>query len=933
MIQMKHQLEQVGKHFTIREGDISNIYLFGSKMYKTIDCWAPGSDWDFIVVVRSELYYFDGSILIEGDLKIDDERTESLNVNIYHIDYFLHLLKEHYIWVLMLCYLKEPFSDRSEFVWKEDFPLEQMFYYPIQSSLVRGSSNQHAFTYGIGGFNLVKFKNATLTDVSHHVAKAKRLWIFEGDFRRGAKNLLHAVRFMGLSRDVINLHYMSNSEIIDIIEKRRSLDCKINYSYGNDEWENLLIPYYMLAKNIEEHVMTNITKCMVILEENTSNDNSLLKLIQNLRALIESNAITSLEYYRTKAFEILEVVYKERISEEMHDLFHFTYINSNIHSSLTNVKDDDRLVIKKNVSSSKMTRGNRSKKKVLINNVTDPVVSEKSLNFKPVFDYIEKKGIEALNRDFSISLHHIGIEGSDVILCVVDKAVSPIWAQYITTEDYLVTKATNSTKEKQEVKVVPHEVNICQYFSSMVVKSNKNGDYELLAVTQKPMIDLFIDDGLENDLIVGSIDLDFSSGTLITEKVDGISVVLFPVLGEKEVNWVVFSPEIQTKQRFSKDNNWNLGVYKRIDSLFSKASALTLESEFERSEVRDISLEQSVVRSVFWKTFKKMGGQLPTGDLAQCCYTFELLISSETLDEEEHILKSVKFHSVDYHETKLVLHGAYIIHNDYQIQAKNIFQISKEINIPPPRIFNDKFLELFSLKDGSTIDVRQFEDNVRKMLRKYLSPMLVEGLVISDTNNGLSKMFQMIHPQLKCLRELVNINFHTNNMKTNWRFCFNMYRINEEWFSELISKFSDPSDIRSESYKVSKECLELIEKIQKYFETLCGIGLELFNKSLHYAWNKFEAVHDHSKKPNLLKKEFIDHIDMEYPRLKGFIVKILDHCVAQNSVSIYCPKISNEDDVNREALVGIREFFSSEMPARIQLVSSILQTFKPQQFQ
>lgn len=148
----------------------------------------------------------------------------------------MHLLNEQYIWVLMLCYLKDPFSDRSQYIWKEEFCLTRKLYEPnrieplVMMVLLDDQSNHHLhadstigidgdtknhsngvhgdhgdhsnfnhtcsppnleYSSGLGGFNLVKFKNSTLTDISHHIAKAKRLWIHEGDYRKGAKICRH----------------------------------------------------------------------------------------------------------------------------------------------------------------------------------------------------------------------------------------------------------------------------------------------------------------------------------------------------------------------------------------------------------------------------------------------------------------------------------------------------------------------------------------------------------------------------------------------------------------------------------------------------------------------------------------------------------------------------------------------------------------------
>ncbi|KAF0973953.1 hypothetical protein FDP41_007037 [Naegleria fowleri] len=72
----------------------------------------------------------------------------------------MHLLNEQYIWVLMLCYLKDPFSDRSQYIWKEEFCLTRKLYEPnrieplVMMILLDDQSNHHLHadsTIGIDG--------------------------------------------------------------------------------------------------------------------------------------------------------------------------------------------------------------------------------------------------------------------------------------------------------------------------------------------------------------------------------------------------------------------------------------------------------------------------------------------------------------------------------------------------------------------------------------------------------------------------------------------------------------------------------------------------------------------------------------------------------------------------------------------------------------
>ena len=881
--------------FTIQREDILNLYLFGSKLYRTCDCQDSTSDYDFIMIIKSEKYYFDGSMLIEGDLKCKDDSIENVNVNIYHMDYFLNLLKEQYIWVIMLCYLKMPFSDRGDYVWKEEVDLVRKFYYPLR--LHDNYSDNKNEMDGIGGFNLVKFKSATLTDISHHVAKSKRLWNNDGDFRKGAKNLLHAARFLGLSIDMLDLHERSNSEIIDIIEGKTKVDkLLINFSFANEEWEFILKPFSTIVKKIEEMVNESTEKLLEIVnsEIEISENKVYLDMLSRLKLLIETNFEKNL--LRSKTYEILEVHYKDRISEEMHYLFHFTYINSNLYSE--NNDSSDKLVVRKNVSSSKSIRGNRSKKKVHIHSNYDKYsqVETPTRDFSQVLKYIEKKGIEALKRDFSFSLHHYKNGSTELVFCVADKQHSPIWVQYTTTEEYLIAK----NDPTQVSKAMNNEINVCQYFESIVLKKLENDQYEIVALNHRPMFNLFIDDGLDNDLIVGSTDLDFSKGTLIMEKLNGIAIIVFSYMNEGtgKMDWMVFSPDVQKKQRFTKDLNWNLGVYKRIDSLFSETSQ-SIGGIGDEEE-----MEQKFITDLFWKTLEKQNGKLDCKE--NQCYVFELCIVShnQTRSEQEKLLKSLKFQPVQYDQTKLFLHGSYSFMNSgNNVKSENIFAISKDINIPTPNVLNEKFNELFGNRQETfVLDVRELEDNLRTMLRRHLHPLQCEGLVVTDQYNTSFKLFQMISPQILSLTEIVNINFHTNNANSNKRFCFDLLRINENWGKELSEFFKYDKQNISAQHTICVDGIKLFNESLEYFGTLCEESIELFMEC--------KQVENSGLTKNLLKKSFVDNIDKRFSKLKFYLVFIWDYC---------------QDNYERERLLeGIKEFWSYSIPKRVSLIAQLM---------
>ena len=157
---------------------LCNVYLFGSRLYQ---CHNEESDYDFICLVTGE--YFDGSKLFEG---------EDLNVNIYHWDYFEHLLKENMIWAVMLAYTP------SEYIWKETRKL--------------------SFT-----IDLNRLKTSALQDASHNWAKAKRLCTQESlrNIKVSKKNIVHGIRYLNL--------------VLQICKTGSVYD----FTAGNDVWREL----------------------------------------------------------------------------------------------------------------------------------------------------------------------------------------------------------------------------------------------------------------------------------------------------------------------------------------------------------------------------------------------------------------------------------------------------------------------------------------------------------------------------------------------------------------------------------------------------------------------------------------------------------------------------------------------------------------------
>jgi hypothetical protein len=159
---------------------IYNVYLFGSRLYQ---CHSDDSDYDFICVLGGD--YFDGSKLFQSDL---------LNVNVYHWEYFKHLLKENMVWAAMLINVPR------EFVWKEQMSLSDHFV-----------------------LDLNRLKNSALQDASHNWAKAKRLCIQESlrNIKVSKKNIVHGIRYLRMT-----LQLCQHGKVIDFTD-------------GNDIWKEL----------------------------------------------------------------------------------------------------------------------------------------------------------------------------------------------------------------------------------------------------------------------------------------------------------------------------------------------------------------------------------------------------------------------------------------------------------------------------------------------------------------------------------------------------------------------------------------------------------------------------------------------------------------------------------------------------------------------
>ncbi|KAL0477606.1 hypothetical protein AKO1_015440 [Acrasis kona] len=174
----QHQDEQHAMKITTKD-QILNIYLFGSRLYQ---CHKSHSDYDLIVVVNGD--YFDGSKLIE---------TETLNINIYHLEYFKFLLFNNIVWVVMLIHVPK------EYIWKQTFQLKDFY---VQ--------------------NNIKLKNSALMDSAHHYAKSKKLWMADAEYYISKKNIVHAIRLLN-----ITLQLLSTNKVTD-------------FTVGNDIWRDIV---------------------------------------------------------------------------------------------------------------------------------------------------------------------------------------------------------------------------------------------------------------------------------------------------------------------------------------------------------------------------------------------------------------------------------------------------------------------------------------------------------------------------------------------------------------------------------------------------------------------------------------------------------------------------------------------------------------------
>lgn len=94
------------------------------------------------------------------------EKGDLLNICVYHVDYWQHLLDENFVWAVMCCYLPKE-STASFFFLKDYIPQLRNFCVKFVTDVLK---ELRAFK---PEFSLTRLKKSVLQDAAHNQAKGK----------------------------------------------------------------------------------------------------------------------------------------------------------------------------------------------------------------------------------------------------------------------------------------------------------------------------------------------------------------------------------------------------------------------------------------------------------------------------------------------------------------------------------------------------------------------------------------------------------------------------------------------------------------------------------------------------------------------------------------------------------------------------------------
>jgi hypothetical protein len=169
----KEVLDEVAKRFPKHQ--VANLYLFGSRLH---NCARPDSDFDLMMLLT-------GPYFVGGQL-VPISRAE---VNIYHAEYFIDLLKQQVVWLIFIPYYPK------EAKWIETINLQDH----------------------IKGPEYYAFGKLLRRDFDFKWRKALYLW--QTKPKTSKKIIAHMIRYSKLAVDLFKVDHMDFAQTNDLFEE------------------------------------------------------------------------------------------------------------------------------------------------------------------------------------------------------------------------------------------------------------------------------------------------------------------------------------------------------------------------------------------------------------------------------------------------------------------------------------------------------------------------------------------------------------------------------------------------------------------------------------------------------------------------------------------------------------------------------------------
>lgn len=279
-------MDDLLKVLNIKNEQVLNIYLFGSRAYKI---HKETSDWDYVFVIKDDYNYErpkNEEVYYEYEQFTFTNHKESLrgmikykdiNIGLYKLTIFKRLLDEHLIWTLFCINIPE-----KENVIKESYKFNTLIRY-------------------------IKLRNSVLMEVGRTWQKAKNLFVKEKAYEKGRKLVFYTFLYLywGINfKDKKGFSY----------EEATKVKKEIDQTESND-WEVFVVKFENEYKNLKEYFTENMSHKTLKLSEEYNLEN-------NSRELFEL-----LKFYKVEGF------YKEfsiecKIHKNFQDIIILNYIPS-----------------------------------------------------------------------------------------------------------------------------------------------------------------------------------------------------------------------------------------------------------------------------------------------------------------------------------------------------------------------------------------------------------------------------------------------------------------------------------------------------------------------------------------------------------------------------------------------------------------------------